>query len=301
MNFEEIAKNNLIYKTLTGSQMYGLSTENSDRDETGVFIPSKDSVLGIYNVEQVEIKTNLSSSGKSNTKDDIDLVIYSLPKFLKLLANGNPNIIELLFSPKNCILHTSKYWEKILENKDLFISLKIKHTFLGYAFSQRHKIITKQKTYKEYCKHLESGLNKEEALKKLKNPIGNRLKYYEKFGFDVKYASHLIRLLYEGLEFLKEGEIHLPLHQNNQILNIKEGNVKLEDVLELSDELEKNVNEIYIKSTLPKEPNWKKINDLQIELLEDYWYGNLEKAIINPDKATQALKDIQNVIERYNK
>lgn len=273
MDLQKIAEDNLIFKTIVGAQMYGLVTPNSDRDEVGVFIPPKDFVMGIHDVEQVEIRTNPTSSGKRNTKDDVDLVIYALPKFLKLLAGNNPNIVELLFAPENCKLFNTKWWKKIEDNKDAFICQKAYHTFSGYAFSQKKKIISKKKTYETYMSYIEDGgLSPDEAMKKLPEPIGGRIDYYEKFGYDVKFASHLIRLLYEGLELLKEGELHLPLHKNNEILAIKKGEVSMEDVLDLADKLNDRMDNVKDITALPSKPDMDRINDLQIEILEEYWY-----------------------------
>ena len=274
MNLEKIAEDNLIFKTLVGAQMYGLVTPNSDRDEEGVFIPPKDFVLGIHKVEQVEFRTNPTSSGKRNTKDDIDLTIFALPKFLKLLADGNPNKIELLFSPQNCVLHTSKWWQMILDNKDAFISQKVYHSFSGYAFSQKKKIISKKKTYDTYMSYIDDGFSPEEAMKKLPDPIGGRIEYYERFGYDTKFSSHLIRLLFEGLELMKEGELQLPLHKNNEILAIKNGDVELEEVLNLADKLKDRMDNMKDMTTLSPKPDWDRINDLQIEIMEDYWKEN---------------------------
>lgn len=274
MDMEKIAADNLIFKTIVGSQMYGLVTPNSDRDEVGVFVPPKDFIMGIHEVEQVEFRTNPTSSGKRNTKDDIDLVIYALPKFLSLLRKASPNTIELLFSPTNCILYTSKWWKRIVDEKEIFLSLKIKHTFSGYAYSQRKKVLAKKKTYEDYVSYIESGKSKEEAMSMLKDPIGGRIEYYEKFGYDVKFMSHTLRLLYSGLELLKEGRLALPLNQNNLILDVKEGKYKLNEVLEMVEELNSYLDKAYISSGLRSQPDMKRINDLQIELLEDYWNNN---------------------------
>lgn len=275
MNLEKIANDNIIYRTIVGAQMYGLVTPNSDRDEVGVFIPPKDFVLGIHDVEQVEIRINPASSGVRNTKEDVDIVIYALPKFLKLLANNNPNIVELLFAPQNCVLSTSKWWQKILDNRDAFVCQKSYHTFSGYAFSQKKKIVTKKATYERYLGYMKEGWTPEQAMNMLPEPIGGRIDYYEKFGYDVKFASHLIRLFYEGLELLKEGELHLPLHKNNEVLAIKNGEVTMEEVLKLADKLNDRMDNMKDITTLPSKPDWDRINDLQIEILEGYWVENV--------------------------
>ena len=89
MEEQLMAKKNLIYKTIVGSKLYGTFTEDSDTDYIGVFVPDKDYVLGIKRCEQVEDKTNPSSSVKANTKADVDsVIITSRPRALATDIDG---------------------------------------------------------------------------------------------------------------------------------------------------------------------------------------------------------------------
>jgi predicted nucleotidyltransferase len=131
---QKLAQNGLIFKCLSGSRAYGTNREDSDYDYTGVFIAPKDYHLGLYKrVEQV-----LSS-------DDGETTIFEINKFFRLCAECNPNIIEMMFNPPENILFSSPIWERILQNKHLFLSKKAKHTFAGYANSQLKRINTHQK------------------------------------------------------------------------------------------------------------------------------------------------------------
>ena len=62
-----------------------------------------------------------------------------------------------------------------------------------------------------------------------------RKELVEKFGYDTKNASHLIRLLKMGIEALTTGELLIERPDNNMLLEIKRGEWKLERVLKLSD------------------------------------------------------------------
>jgi len=59
---------------------------------------------------------------------------------MRLAADANPNILELLFSPPDCIKLMTPYMEKLIDNRDLFISKKIRFTYAGYAFNQLKRI-----------------------------------------------------------------------------------------------------------------------------------------------------------------
>ena len=54
-------------------------------------------------------------------------------------------MLDLLFSPERCILKMEREWEIFVENRDLFISKKCRHTYSGYAFAQLRRINTHRK------------------------------------------------------------------------------------------------------------------------------------------------------------
>jgi len=251
MKEQQMAQDNLILKCIVGSHLYGTNTPNSDKDYVGVFIPDKEYVLGLQKCEQVDIRTNPADSGRRNGKDDSDTTVYSLPKFIKLAADNNPNIVALFFVDKPHILYCNDYGKRLLEAFPYFISKRVKHKFLGYAHSQRQKILTK-------------------------NPIGNRKEYIEKYGYDVKFASHLIRLLSEGLNLLVDGKLSFPVDHNRYIRDIKEGKYDMGQVLSKADELESFVEQAYLNTKLPYGPDLKKIEDLQMEMLEEFWQQQLD-------------------------
>jgi len=120
----------LISNFITGSQLYGTNTKNSDIDERGVFIANKEIYLGfLNNVNQIQRKY-----------DDIDIEYHELKTFMKLALDNNPNLVEFLFIPESKMLYCTKEWERIIENREHFISKKAKYTFAGYAFQQLKRI-----------------------------------------------------------------------------------------------------------------------------------------------------------------
>jgi predicted nucleotidyltransferase len=205
MQEQEMAERNLILKVRVGSHMYGTNTPESDEDIVGVCIPDIDYVIGLKRFEQYEHHTN-KSGNKKNTKDDKDITIYSLTKFIHLLIGNNPNIIEIPFSPPNCILYMNEYGKKLMDSFPLFVSQKSYYTFSGYAHTQERFLMNK-------------------------NPTGDRKILIDKYGFDTKFAYHLIRVYYEGIELLNSGKITLPHVQRGRLVDIKTGKVPLAEVL----------------------------------------------------------------------
>jgi hypothetical protein len=117
-----------IFETAIGSQAYGINRPDSDIDKAGVMIPGQEYFLGLEKFDQFQ------------GYEEEDKVIYDIRKILSLMSQGNPNCMDLLFVPDRCIIKTTSYWEKIKKNRDLFISLRCKFTFSGYAASQIRRI-----------------------------------------------------------------------------------------------------------------------------------------------------------------
>jgi uncharacterized protein len=118
----------LIFRAIAGSNLYGTNTSESDIDERGVFIPDEKFFYGFLNrTEQYEDKNN-------------DITYFEIRKFMQLAMDNNPNIIELLFIPKDKWISNSVDWLEIYKNRDLFVSKKAKFTFSGYAHSQFNRI-----------------------------------------------------------------------------------------------------------------------------------------------------------------
>ncbi len=127
MNLAKLAQDNKIYEVVAGSHSYGLNTPESDLDIRGVFMEPKECVYGLNVVEQSQDEKQ-------------DIVIYGLKKFVKLAADCNPNIIELLFTGEKNIRFIN-HWGKVLRDfRHVFLSERAKHSFTGYAFAQLKKI-----------------------------------------------------------------------------------------------------------------------------------------------------------------
>jgi predicted nucleotidyltransferase len=123
-------KNNVIFLTKHGSHAYGLNTLESDLDVKGILIPPLEYHIGFINsIEQIE------------NKDPDDLVIFALKKFFQLAANCNPSVLEILFTDQEDRLFVHPVAQKLIDNKDLFLSKKCRFTFEGYAHSQLKRMI----------------------------------------------------------------------------------------------------------------------------------------------------------------
>lgn len=121
----EIRGNKIIFKALVGSHSYGTNVEGSDEDFKGVFIQSPEDIATNGYTEQIDV-----------SKDE---VYYEVKRFLELCATGNPTMLELLFTPTDCIVLIDPLFEKIVRRRREFLSKSCRHSFGGYAFSQIRK------------------------------------------------------------------------------------------------------------------------------------------------------------------
>lgn len=119
----------LLMRCIAGSHAYGTNSKDSDIDIRGIFVPNKRYILGCTkNVEQIESKP--------------DTVIYAIKKYMNLCKAANPNILELLFVPDDCIIETHPIFYLLHDNRDVFLSQKVRFTYSGYAYSQFKRIKT---------------------------------------------------------------------------------------------------------------------------------------------------------------
>lgn len=141
----------LLLKCISGSQAYGLALPHSDTDIKGVFVLPKAEFYGLTYTDQVNNATN-------------DEVYYELKKFIDLLLKNNPNLLELLNTPDDCVLHRHPVMSLI--HPDMFLSRLCNQTFGQYAYAQikkarglNKKILNpldkKRKTILDFCYALE--------------------------------------------------------------------------------------------------------------------------------------------------
>lgn len=127
INLDYIKNHNLIiFDAVSGSHAYGTATPSSDLDIRGVFILPKEEIFGLGYIEQVNDQKN-------------DVVYYEVRRFLELVASNNPNILELLNTPEDCIRYKHPVFDLILKNRDKFITKLCRNSFAGYARQQINK------------------------------------------------------------------------------------------------------------------------------------------------------------------
>jgi uncharacterized protein len=137
----------LLLKCISGSQAYGLALQHSDTDIKGVFVLPKNEFYGLRYTDQINNETN-------------DEMFYEAKKFFDLLLKNNPNLLELLNTPDDCVIYKHPLMVNI--KSEMFLSRLCAQTFGQYAYAQikkarglNKKILNpldkKRKTILDFC------------------------------------------------------------------------------------------------------------------------------------------------------
>ncbi len=276
----EFWEENLILRTLSGSRAHGLAREGSDTDTRGVCIPPARYLIGFGHFEQHE-----SEGG--------DHVTYALAKFVRLALQGNPNILESLFTHEDDIQFINDAGRELIAARDCFLSKQVGERFMGYALAQlkrmerHHRWLVdppttpprqeefgavidggryrfpnadRQKAYDAALKHW----NHYRTWRKERNPA--RAELEEKHGYDTKHAMHLIRLLKMGEEVLTLGTVIVRRPDAEWLLGIRDGALKYEALVQLAGEMTSGLSKEMTVSSLPDDPDESAAEQLLVRL-----------------------------------
>jgi len=148
---------NTHYLTLMGSASYGVSTEASDMDYGGFCMPPKNLVFPHLNGEilgfgkqkkrfgQYQQHHIIDPSAHGGKGMEYDITVYSIIKYFDLVMQNNPNMIDLLFAPADCVHHITKIGTMVRDARRIFLHKGSYHKMRGYAFSMLHKLDSKNR------------------------------------------------------------------------------------------------------------------------------------------------------------
>jgi len=225
-----------------GSKAHGTYRSNSephsidDIDIMGVAISPPEYYLGLKSFEQFD-----------KQYDEWDVVIYDIRKYFRLLLKCNPNVMSLLWLDNQMYLRKTEPGQILIDNRNLFVSKQAYKSFSGYAYGQLKRMT-----------HFECHGYMGEKRKQL----------VQKHGYDTKNASHLVRLLEMGIEFLETGNLIVKRPNVSYLLDIKRGKYTLEQIQKRADTLLSKIERARDDCKLPDKPNFEKANELLVELIK---------------------------------
>jgi predicted nucleotidyltransferase len=211
----------IIFSTLVGSRLYSLETESSDYDVKSVALPSLLDLLGSSDKAREHWDGEIKNPGEH--------VVYSITKFVKLFACGNPTITELVFADKKYHqIEADPCWA-VIRNfcRTHLLTTKVIGAFKGYIYDQLERV-------------------------KQKKAQNNREWMIEKHGFDIKSASHVYRLAIQASELITTETCSPTMsgEDRNIAFKIKSGQVTFEETIKLLESAVKKFNEACTKSVL---------------------------------------------------
>lgn len=243
-----------VYRTQVGSGIHGVTIkDHDDRDEMGICIERPSFLLGLGSFEQWIYRTQ--PEGVRSGKGDLDLTVYSLRKWTKLAMAGNPTVLMPLFVPDSEVVVDSDVGRGLRNKPERFLSRRVADRFLGYMVAQRERMLG------------------------LRGKRTNRPELVAEFGYDTKFAYHMLRLGIQGIELLDTGRITLPMPRQDReyLLRVRRGEVSKVDVLHMSGQLEKLLREQGESADLPPAPDYSAINRWLIETYQRTWAHSYPK------------------------
>lgn len=267
---------NIHFLTDAGSYAYGTQNENSDRDIFGfctpkleVIFPQRVGWIKGFGGEPENFERWSESHILDDDGQEYDFSILSIVKFFHLCYINNPDQLDVLFVPRECIRHITSTGEIVRENRHKFLSKQVLWKYRGYAYSQ---------------------LNKAEK----EAPTGKRKELKDKWGFDPKFLCHLYRLVLEAEQILSEGD--LDLRRNKDIVkSVKNGLVPLEEAKAWFAIKEKGLEELVQKTKLPEKPDEAEIKGLLLKSIENH-YGSVDKYVNDINKERVAIEQIKKIV-----
>ncbi|RZQ61784.1 DNA polymerase beta superfamily protein [Amycolatopsis suaedae] len=246
--FRALAERGTILRCQVGSGLHGTAVKGQDdRDEMGICVEPPEYVAGLRRFEQYIYRTQ--PEGVRSGPGDLDLIVYSLRKWMRLALAGNPTVLLPLFVPEHEIVSIDDTGRDLRANADMVLSRQAGRRFIGYLRAQRARMLG------------------------LRGKRTNRPELVELYGFDTKFAMHMVRLGVQGVELLETGRISLPVAQPwlSWLIDLRQGRHTRDEALEAAEELENRLEKLLDTSPLPERPDADRANAWLVDVHLSRW------------------------------
>lgn len=175
-----------IPEVIVGSTLHGtfLQDELKDLDLMSIPLENQKTFAGFNPTDTWTSRTK--PIGVRSEAGDVDWVGYGLRKYLQLALKGNPTILLALFAPTEYIREITSEGHELRALAPAIISKAVYMPFRGYVRQQHERLL---------------GLRGQHNVKKDPELINM-------YGYDTKYAAHIVRLGLQGEELLLTGHRH---------------------------------------------------------------------------------------------
>jgi len=192
-------------------------------------------MMGVF-VEPTSVILGIHKYQETIASTAPDSAYHEVGKFIRLAMKCNPTILELLFMPEYVVL--SDIGAELVRNRKIFLSKIAFKSYGGYALDQAKKLNRRGDSFSAKTKHR----------------------------YD-KNARHCFRLFQQGRQLLETGNMDIRVDNREELFAI--GKLPVQELVAKFKseyaEFEK------IKSVLPEEPDYKKINELLLWIRRKTW------------------------------
>lgn len=240
-------EDHLIGLSVVGSRGYNLHTEDSDYDLLGVVAPPQKYVYGLSTWEHWH--------PKSGTLDhDLDVKLYSVEKFIRLLLKGNPNVLEYLWlHPSSRFVH-SLQMDMIVQERDAFLSQNLWKAMRGTINGMRSRL---------------------DGTGSTRNLGERRKQWIEEYGYNPKDAYRMAHIVNMAGHVLAHGDLPVHLERGSVVhqtlMAMKSGDWSLPEVLRYVDMKEALAEQLYEVTSLPERPNFERAEKLLMQIHRQRW------------------------------
>ena len=254
----EIVDAATILRGTVGSTVHGLHHGGQDdRDEMAVFIEPPEFLVGLRRARSGRRWTSFEHfvertqpEGARSGPGDLDLVTYTLRKWLRLALAGNPTVLLLLFAPDEFLATCTEHGRALRDLAPAIVSRAAGPRYLGYLRSQKERLL---------------GVRGQKRV--------NRPELIEAHGFDTKYAMHVVRLGYQGIELMTTGRLTLPMAEPERarVMAIRRGEVPEDEVVAEVETVERTLVSAVADSPLPPQPDHVRVDAFLVDTYRDAW------------------------------
>lgn len=239
-----------ILEVVVGSTLHGTSVDDGleDLDMMAVVVERPRQFVGFAPHDTWVHRTK--PDGVRSEAGDLDLAVYGVRKYLHLALKGNPTILLALFAPEQFIKRHDVRGRQLQALAPYIVSKQVYAPFRGYMKQQHERLL---------------GLRGQRNI--------TRPELVERYGYDTKYAGHIIRLGLQGEELLSTGKLTLPMpaEQRDLVVRVRTGGYSLAGVSELIIDAEKRLDSAMRNSKLPEHPDRKTVEKWMLRTYLTAW------------------------------
>lgn len=239
-----------ILEIIVGSTLHGTSVDDGleDLDMMAIVVERPRQMVGFGPVDTWTHRTK--PQGVRSEAGDLDLSVYGLRKFLGLALKGNPTILLALFAKPPFIKRHDVRGMQLQALAPYIVSKQCYNPWRGYMKQQHERLL---------------GLRGQRNV--------TRPELVDRYGYDTKYAGHIVRLGLQGEEILTTGKMTLPVpdEQRQQVLKVRTGGYTLAGVSEVIIEMEHRIEAAFQKSPLRLWPDRETVEKWMLRTYLSAW------------------------------